>query len=99
MTTPSGPGERAFSRLLALYPRDFREPYAHDLMEVFRLRRDQRLETRRRLGFGFWRFIVLDVAASAWREHWDSLDSHTKKGDGVMGWMDDLFTEQRGDED
>jgi putative ABC transport system permease protein len=69
---PSGDwGERAFSALLSLYPRAFRDRFGDEMLAFFRARRS---EARHRHGtratLRLWRHLMFDIAISAPVEHW-----------------------------
>jgi hypothetical protein len=59
--------ERVYRMLLGLYPKDFRERYALEMMQTFRdAHRQAVLEHRT---FGFWFGTLTDAISSAIREH------------------------------
>jgi len=90
-------GERRYSALLGLYSRGFRDEYGPEMLELFRHRRDRRLASAGRLGFGFWTHMLVDAMTSAVRDRRRPLPSgvsadvtRNQGGDGVMGWIDDF---------
>ena len=97
MSSENRRGERLYGLFLRAWPRDARDELEAQLLEAFRWRRDQRLESAGRLGPAFWLEMALDAARSGLRERRNPLDARGRPrvgtnggGDGMRGWMDDL---------
>ena len=65
----SGPGEHLYRLLVRLLPREFRERYEEQLVEVYRHRR-RRLAPGLREWLALWRHLLGDLLRSATRERW-----------------------------
>jgi predicted permease len=86
----SGHSERAFRRLLALFPRDFRERFGDDMAELFR---DQRRAARARGGtpalLALWSRTMSGVVRAAALEHHALLQQPARqsRSDGMLATL------------
>jgi len=62
-------GERVFRVLLLLYPRSFRARFEDEMVEFFRLRRDEQRRRGTRGVARFWAHLLVDIALNAPTQH------------------------------
>ncbi len=67
----TAPGDRLFSLLLRLYPREFRERFGPEMFDLFHARRQ--MAARSRLArLRFWAALIIDTVRAALRERFPS---------------------------